>query len=160
MTSNFNVENFEEIKNHDLQLIENIHYEEQKLNTRFYLAQAYQSFSSHLTNTFQFQLLTFFFWNTPGVHTKLNGGLFLNLHKKKMGFYPNSIVSKLRDERMKNQPIFFSRKFIENNLENNRKVGFSWQPNTLKQDIMRRKPMRMVVVVSLFLQHRKQILGF
>ena len=54
MTSNFNVENFEEIKNHDLQLIENIHYEEQKLNTRFYLAQTYQSFLNHLTSTFHF----------------------------------------------------------------------------------------------------------
>ena len=60
-----------------------------KLNIRFYLARAYQSFSDHLTSTFHFQLLTFFFWNTLGVHTKLDLDLFLNPHKKKLSFYPN-----------------------------------------------------------------------
>ena len=48
---------------------------------------------------------------------------------EKWVFTQTQIVSKLRYERMNNQPIFFSRKFIENSLENNRKVGFSWQPN-------------------------------
>ena len=58
---------------------------------------------------------------------------------------------------MKNQPIFFlyKKKSIENSLGNNRKVGFSWQQNTLKWE-MRREPNEVVVVVSLSLQHRKQ----
>ena len=72
-----------------LQPIENVHYEEEKLNTRFYLVQVYQSFLDHLTSTFHFQLLTFFFWSTLGVHTKLNLDLFLNPYKKKLSFYPN-----------------------------------------------------------------------
>ena len=59
---------------------------------------------------------------------------------------------------MKNQPIFFSRKFIENNLENNRKVGLSWQPNTLNYE-RRREPKGMVVVVS-FSIAQEAILGF
>ena len=71
-----------------LQPIENVHNEEQKLNSRFYLVQANQSFLDHLTSTFHFQLLTFF-RSTLGVHTKLDLDLFLNPHKKKMSFYPN-----------------------------------------------------------------------
>ena len=116
MTPNFNVETLRRDKKP-----QDIHYEEQKLNTRFFLAQAYRSFSDHLTSTLYFQLLTFFFRNTLGVYTKLDLGLFLNPHKKK-----------LRDKWMKNQPIFFSRKSMENSLENNRKVRFSWQLNTPK----------------------------
>lgn len=41
-------------KTTSLQSIENVNYEKQKLNTRFYLAQVYQSFQGHLTNTFPF----------------------------------------------------------------------------------------------------------
>ena len=82
MTPNFNVENLRrDKKTMGLQPIKNVYYEEQKLNTRFYLAQVYQSFLSHLTDTFQFQLLTFIFRSTLVVHTKLDLGLFLNLHK-------------------------------------------------------------------------------
>ena len=39
-------------KNTSLQLIENIYYEEQKLNTMFYLTQSYLSSFDHLTSTF------------------------------------------------------------------------------------------------------------
>ena len=51
-------------------------------STRFYLAQANQSFPEYLTSTFIF---SFSCWSTLGVRTKLNLGLFLNPHKKKMG---------------------------------------------------------------------------
>ena len=43
-------------------------------------------------------LLMFFifsFWSTLGVRTKLNLGLFLNPHKKKIGMYPNP--NRMRD---------------------------------------------------------------
>ena len=72
-----------------LQLIENVYYEEQKLNPRFCLIQTYQSFLDHLTSTFHFQLFTFLFRSTLGIHIKLDLGLFLNPYKKKMSFYTN-----------------------------------------------------------------------
>ena len=53
-TPKFTWKTFEEIKTMGLQSIENVHYEEQKLNTRFYLDQAYQSFLDYLTSTFHF----------------------------------------------------------------------------------------------------------
>ena len=62
MKPNFNVENFQRDKKPQAyNWSKNVHYEEQKLNTRFYLAEAYQSFPDHLTSTFSFQFLTFFF---------------------------------------------------------------------------------------------------
>ena len=98
-----------------LQSIENIHYELQKLNARFYLVQAYQSFPNHLTSNFHFQILTFFFWSTLGVHTNLNLNLFLNLHKKKMGFHP----TQMNERRMFKElnPFFFSENPLEDWLE-------------------------------------------
>ena len=75
-----------------------------------------QSFLDHLSSTFHFQLLTFF-WSTLEVHIKLNLGLFLNPHKKKMGLYPNP--NRMRDWDMNegmNQPI--------------KRIGFSLQPKT------------------------------
>ena len=46
---------------------------------------------------------------------------------------------------MKNQSIIFSRKIIENSLENNMKIGFSWQPNTPKQE-KKREPKEMTTL--------------
>ena len=51
----------EEIKNHDLPPIEKLHYEESKLSTRIYLAQANQSFPDHLTSTFTFNFSPSYF---------------------------------------------------------------------------------------------------
>ena len=36
---------------------------------------------------------------------------------------------------VRNQPILFLRKSIENSLENNRKVGFSWQPPQNRKEV-------------------------
>ena len=101
------------------------------MNTRFYLTQANQSFPNHLTSMFHFQLLTFFFRSTLGVHTKLDLGIFLNPHKKKMGFCtnPNSMRDWDMNEGM-NQPIYCSRKSIENSFENIKRSGFSLQSKT------------------------------
>lgn len=94
-----------------LQPIENVYYEEQKLNiTRFYLTQTYQSFLDHLTSTFHIYLFTFLFQSTLGIHTKLDLGLFLNPHKEKMGFYTNPTRFKI--ERWMNEEVtyFFLKK--------------------------------------------------
>ena len=119
MRPNFNMENLRrDKKTTDQQLIKNVHYEEQKPNTRFYLVQIYQSFLNHLTNTFHFQLLTFFFQSTLGVHIKLNLGLFLNPHKKKICFYTN--LNRFKIEKLMNEKSShsFLRKSIENLVEN------------------------------------------
>ena len=95
-----------------------------KLNTRFYLTQVHWSFPDHLTSTFLLPASHLLFQEHTWSPHQLDLNFFLNPHKKKMGFYPDLIVSILRDEWRKESPIFFSRKSIENNLENNRKIWF------------------------------------
>ena len=115
------------------QPLKKVHYEEQKLNIRFYLVQVYQSFSNHLTSTFHFQLLTFFFQSTLGVHIKLNLRLFLNPHKKKICIYTNP--NRFEIERWMNEESShsFSRKSIK-------KFGWKLEWNFLgKQATLKRE---------------------
>ena len=94
MTPNFNVENLRRDKENHGSTIDKKKRQLWRTKTKYkvlYLTQAYQSFSDHLTSTFHFQLLTFFFWSTLGVHTKLDLDLFLNSHMTKLGFYQTQI---------------------------------------------------------------------
>ena len=87
MTPDFNEENLQIYqKPRAYNLSKTSTMKNKKLNSRFYLTQANQSFSDHLTSTFPFQFLTFFFRSTLRVHNKLDLSLFLNPYKKKMGF--------------------------------------------------------------------------
>ena len=100
---------FEEIKNHGPTTDRKYPLWKTKLNTRFYLAQAYQSLLNNLTSTFHFQVLIFF-WNTLGVHTKLDLDLFFNPHKKKLSFYPNPNRLEIEIWMNKESTHFFLRK--------------------------------------------------
>ena len=76
----------------------------------FYLIQTYQSFLDHLTSTFHFQLFTFLFRSTLGIHIKLDLGLFLNPYKKKMGFYTNPTRFKIERWMDEEATYFFLKK--------------------------------------------------
>ena len=67
-----------------------------------------------LTNTFHFQLLTFFFQSTLGVHIKFNLGFFLNSHKKNICFYTNPNRFKIEIWMNEESSHSFSRKSIKN----------------------------------------------
>ena len=83
----------------DLQPIENIHYEEQKLNTRFYLSQVYQFFLYHLTSTFSLSTSHLFLSEHTWNHHQVQSRPLLESTQEENGFLPKTqSIEKIRDE--------------------------------------------------------------
>ena len=108
---------------------QNIHYEENWLNTRIYLAQTLNPFPDRLPRTFKLQLSIFLFRSILRIHTKLDLDLFLNPQKKKFGFYLQYDDYESRDEthiesnpfrkKLSNSKMIFNRKPIKFSFESN-----------------------------------------
>ena len=104
-----------------------------------------------LNQYLHFQLLTFFFQSTLGVCIKLDLDLFLNSHKKKMGF-----CTKPREWEMdvsKINPYSFSENPLKKKSSFKTWMGFSWSKQAQREKGMRST--RMAAAVSLLQKWEK-----